>query len=140
MRDPLGRLLPNLPRPYRVVLDWVMTIAGAVLIVLGLKAWVVNPYRIPSSSMEPTLHCAKPAPGCEATFSDRVLACRVCLDVSSPRRGQIIVFETPPLALGGALEYPHYTRPPEFRGWSVPDVLLSGDHGKIESWRKEHVR
>ena len=42
--------------------------------------------------------------------------------------------------LGGALEYPHYTRPPEFRGWSVPDVLLSGDHGKIESWRKEHVR
>ena len=99
MRDPLGRLLPNLPRPYRVVLDWVMTIAGAVLIVLGLKAWVVNPYRIPSSSMEPTLHCAKPAPGCEATFSDRVLACRVCLDVSSPRRGQIIVFETPPLAL-----------------------------------------
>lgn len=44
------------------------------------------------------------------------------------------------LELGGALEYPHYTRPPEFRGWSVPDVLLSGDHGKIESWRKEHVR
>jgi len=43
-------------------------------------------------------------------------------------------------ALGGALEYPHYTRPPEFRGWTVPDVLLSGDHGKIESWRKEHVR
>jgi tRNA (guanine37-N1)-methyltransferase len=42
--------------------------------------------------------------------------------------------------LGGALEYPHYTRPAEFRGWSVPDVLLSGDHAKIESWRREHVR
>ena len=42
--------------------------------------------------------------------------------------------------LGGALEYPHYTRPPDFRGWTVPDVLLSGDHAKIESWRKEHVR
>ena len=42
--------------------------------------------------------------------------------------------------LGGALEYPHYTRPPEFRGWTVPDVLLSGDHAKIDSWRKEHVR
>jgi tRNA (guanine37-N1)-methyltransferase len=42
--------------------------------------------------------------------------------------------------LGGALEYPHYTRPPDFRGWTVPDVLLSGDHGKIDSWRKEHVR
>jgi tRNA (guanine37-N1)-methyltransferase len=42
--------------------------------------------------------------------------------------------------LGGALEYPHYTRPAEFRGWQVPDVLLSGDHARIESWRKEHVR
>ena len=41
---------------------------------------------------------------------------------------------------GAALEYPHYTRPPEFRGWRVPDVLLSGDHGRIERWRKEHVR
>jgi tRNA (guanine37-N1)-methyltransferase len=42
--------------------------------------------------------------------------------------------------LDGRLEYPHYTRPAEFRGWRVPDVLLSGDHGRIESWRKEHVR
>jgi tRNA (guanine37-N1)-methyltransferase len=42
--------------------------------------------------------------------------------------------------LGGGLEYPHYTRPAEFRGWPVPDVLLSGDHARIESWRREHVR
>ncbi len=42
--------------------------------------------------------------------------------------------------LGGALEYPHYTRPAEFRGWSVPDVLLSGDHAKVDAWRREHVR
>jgi tRNA (guanine37-N1)-methyltransferase len=42
--------------------------------------------------------------------------------------------------LGGGLEYPHYTRPAEFRGWSVPDVLLSGDHARIDAWRKEHVR
>src|SRR3954464_13301097 len=42
--------------------------------------------------------------------------------------------------LGGGLEYPHYTRPAEFRGWQVPDVLLSGDHGRIERWRKDHVR
>lgn len=42
--------------------------------------------------------------------------------------------------LGGGLEYPHYTRPAEFRGWQVPDVLLSGDHARIENWRKEHVR
>jgi len=37
----------------------------------------------------------------------------------------------------GLLEYPHYTRPPEFRGWRVPDILLSGDHGKIARWRRE---
>jgi tRNA (guanine37-N1)-methyltransferase len=42
--------------------------------------------------------------------------------------------------LGGGLEYPHYTRPAEFRGWKVPDVLMSGDHGKIEAWRRERVR
>jgi tRNA (guanine37-N1)-methyltransferase len=41
---------------------------------------------------------------------------------------------------GGGLEYPHYTRPAEFRGWRVPDVLLSGDHAKIEGWRREQVR
>jgi len=38
--------------------------------------------------------------------------------------------------LDGGLEYPHYTRPPEFRGWSVPEVLLSGDHGRVEDWRR----
>ncbi len=37
----------------------------------------------------------------------------------------------------GLLEYPQYTRPPEFRGWRVPDVLLSGDHGAIDRWRRE---
>ena len=37
----------------------------------------------------------------------------------------------------GLLEYPHYTRPPEFRGWKVPDLLLSGDHAKIAQWRRE---
>jgi tRNA (guanine37-N1)-methyltransferase len=43
-------------------------------------------------------------------------------------------------ALDGGLEYPHYTRPAEFRGWTVPEVLVSGDHAKIEAWRREHVR
>jgi tRNA (guanine37-N1)-methyltransferase len=42
--------------------------------------------------------------------------------------------------LGGGLEYPHYTRPAEFRGWRVPDVLLSGDHARVDAWRREHVR
>jgi tRNA (guanine37-N1)-methyltransferase len=42
--------------------------------------------------------------------------------------------------LEGGLEYPQYTRPAEFRGWRVPDVLLSGDHGRIAEWRREQSR
>ena len=96
-RDPLARLFPGLPHGVRVTLDWILTIAGAILIVLALKEWVVNPYRIPSSSMEPTLNCAKGAanPGCLGDSSDRVLACRICLDFGSPSRGDIVVFNTP---------------------------------------------
>jgi tRNA (guanine37-N1)-methyltransferase len=40
---------------------------------------------------------------------------------------------------GGLLEYPHYTRPPEFRGWTVPDVLLSGNHAEVRKWRREQA-
>ncbi len=40
-------------------------------------------------------------------------------------------------ALGGRPEYPHYTRPVDFRGWSVPAVLLSGDHGEVARWREQ---
>jgi tRNA (guanine37-N1)-methyltransferase len=40
----------------------------------------------------------------------------------------------------GGLEYPHYTRPADFRGWHVPDVLLSGDHKRIEDWRRAQSR
>jgi tRNA (guanine37-N1)-methyltransferase len=42
--------------------------------------------------------------------------------------------------LEGGLEYPQYTRPAEFRGWRVPEVLLSGDHARIEDWRREQSR
>jgi signal peptidase I len=66
--------------------------------VLLIKAYVVNPYRIPSSSMEPTLHCARPETGCEARFSDRVLANRFIYHFRDPQRGDIVVFKTPPEA------------------------------------------
>ena len=42
--------------------------------------------------------------------------------------------------LEGQVEHPHFTRPAEFRGWGVPPVLLSGDHGAIEEWRRSEVR
>jgi signal peptidase I len=97
-RNPVDRLTRGLPHPWRVTIDWIVTIVGAIAIVLAIKAWVVNPYRIPSSSMEPTLHCARPANGCEARFSDRVLANRFIYHLREPRRGEIVVFETPPAA------------------------------------------
>jgi signal peptidase I len=87
-----------------------MTIVSAVVIVLVVKAYVVTPYRIPSSSMERTLHCARPGPGCEAHFSDRVLACRICLDFSSPSRGDIVVFNTPPAAAKACSEGGTYVK------------------------------
>jgi signal peptidase I len=96
--NPITRATRNLPRGWRLAIDWVVTIVGAIAIVLAIKAWVVNPYRIPSSSMEPTLHCARPASGCEARFSDRVLANRFIYRFRDPRRGEIVVFETPPAA------------------------------------------
>jgi signal peptidase I len=95
---PLRRLTGRLPRPVRVAVDWVLTIAGAVAVVLALKAWVVNPYRIPTASMEPSLHCARPAADCEARFSDRVLANRFIYHFKDPERGDQVVFETPPTA------------------------------------------
>ena len=42
--------------------------------------------------------------------------------------------------LDGGLEYPHFTRPPEFRGWKVPDILLSGHHERIDEWRRAQSR
>jgi signal peptidase I len=97
-RNPVDRLTQGLPHGLRVTIDWIVTIVGAIAIVLAIKAWVVNPYRIPSSSMEPTLHCAAPAHGCESRFSDRVLANRFIYRLRDPKRGEIVVFETPPAA------------------------------------------
>ena len=89
----------SLPAPWDTVVDWVLTITIAVAAVLAIKAWVVNPYRIPSSSMEPTLHCAAPEIGCQAGSSDRVLANRFIYRFRDPERGDIVVFDVPERAL-----------------------------------------
>jgi signal peptidase I len=94
VRNPVDRLTHRLPRPWRIAIDWVVTIVGAVAIVLAIKQWVVNPYRIPTSSMEPTLHCAGAGLGCTVRFSDRVLANRFIYHLVDPDRGDIVVFET----------------------------------------------
>jgi signal peptidase I len=98
VRGPIERLFPNLSHRQRVVLDWIATIVCAVLVVLGVKAWIVNPYRIPSPSMEPALHCARPEPDCESDRSDRVLANRFIYHFRDPKRGEIVVFHAPEAA------------------------------------------
>jgi signal peptidase I len=98
VKGPIDRMTERLPPPWRTAADWLVTIVVAVGAVLAIKAWVVNPYRIPSSSMEPTLHCAEPGDGCQASFSDRVLANRFIYHFTDPERGDIVVFETPPEA------------------------------------------
>ena len=91
----LDRATGRLPRPWRTGIDWLITILVAVVFVLAFEAEIAKPYRIPSSSMEPTLHCAHPAAGCEARFSDRVIACEICYRLSGPKRDQIVVFHAP---------------------------------------------
>jgi signal peptidase I len=92
------KLSSGIPQPWRTIADWVVTIALAVVFVLAFEAEVAKPYRIPSSSMEPTLHCAKPGAWCEGRHNDRVIANRLAFRFGDPKRGQVVVFKTPPRA------------------------------------------
>jgi signal peptidase I len=94
----LDRAQSRLPHPLRTILDWLVTIAVATAFVLAFQAEVAKPYRIPSPSMEPTLHCAKPVENCEGRFSDRVIANRLAYRLRKPERGEIVVFESPAAA------------------------------------------
>jgi signal peptidase I len=94
----LDRSRSRIPRPWRTIIDWSLTIAVAVGFVLAFEAEVAKPYRIPSSSMERTLHCARPGPWCQASVDDRVIANRLAYRFRSPRRGEIVVFNPPAAA------------------------------------------
>jgi signal peptidase I len=101
----LDRSRSRLPRPVRTALDWLVTLAAAVAFILAFEAEIAKPYRIPTSSMEPTLHCARPAPGCRARFADRVIVNRLAYRIREPRRTELVVFHAPPsvaAACGGA--------------------------------------
>lgn len=84
-----------MPQPWRTAIDWLVTIAVAVAIVLAFQAEVAKPYRIPTSSMEPTLHCATPGDFCEGRFDDRVIANRLAYRFGDPERAQVVVFTAP---------------------------------------------
>jgi len=94
----LDRAKSRIPQPWRSVLDWLGTIALAAVFVLAFEAEVAKPYRIPSSSMEPTLHCARPGSWCLGRFNDRVIANRLAYRFGQPERGQVVVFEAPAAA------------------------------------------
>jgi signal peptidase I len=91
-------LVNRLPDPWRKIADWILTLIVAIGFVLAFEAEVAKPYRIPTSSMERTLLCARPGFGCTASMSDRVLVNRLAYDFGSPQRGQIVVFTAPPKA------------------------------------------
>ena len=91
-----GRLLNGIPQPWRKLLDWLLTLSVAIAFVLVFEAEVAKPYRIPSSSMEKTLNCARPGPFCLGAQNDRVIVNRLAYDFGSPERGQIVVFRAPP--------------------------------------------
>src|SRR5262249_43906937 len=94
----LDRAQSRIPQPWRTIVDWLVTIAVASAFVLAFEAEVAKPYRIPSASMEPTLHCAKPTTYCEGRFSDRVIVNRLAYRFRDPRRGDIAVFRAPTAA------------------------------------------
>jgi signal peptidase I len=94
----LDRIESRIPQPWRTIVSWFVTVAVAVAFVLAFQAEVAKPYRIPSPSMEPTLHCAKPVAFCQGRFSDRVIANRLAYRFGDPERGQVVVFQAPAAA------------------------------------------
>ena len=94
----LDRTTSRLPQPWRTIVDWAITLGLAVGFVLVFEAEVAKPYRVPSASMEPTLHCSRPTFGCLGSHDDRVIANRLAYVFGKPKRGQIVVFTAPPAA------------------------------------------
>jgi signal peptidase I len=82
----LDRAQSRIPQPWRTIVDWSVTIAVAVGFVLAFQAEVAKPYRIPTPSMEPTLHCGRPVAHCEGRSSDRVIANRLAYRFRDPKR------------------------------------------------------
>src|SRR5258705_5553713 len=79
----------------RTVVEWVVTLAVAALVVLVVEVEVAQPFRVPTSSMEPTLHCARPGIGCTSSLNDRVIVAKIVYRFRDPRRFEIAVFHAP---------------------------------------------
>ena len=79
----------------RTVVEWVLTLVVAGLFVLVFEVEIAQPFRVPTSSMEPTLLCARPGIGCTASFNDRVLVAKIVYRFRDPKRYEIAVFHAP---------------------------------------------
>ena len=79
----------------RTVVEWVVTLGLAALFVLVFEAEIAQPFRVPTSSMEPTLHCAHPGIGCTGSLNDRVLVAKIVYRFRNPKRFEIAVFHAP---------------------------------------------
>lgn len=94
--EKLGRARARVEQPG---IGRLMTVAAALLglVAVAVLLALFKAYRIPSSAMEPTLHCARPLPGCAASTSDRIAGVRFVLGIE-PKRGDIVTFEMPEAA------------------------------------------
>jgi signal peptidase I len=88
----------------RTVVEWVVTLVVAGLFVLVFEVEIAQPFRVPTSSMEPTLLCARPGIGCTATFNDRVLVAKIVYRFRNPHRFEIAVFHAPAKARAACTE------------------------------------
>jgi signal peptidase I len=70
----------------RTVVEWTVTLALAGLFVLVFEVEIAQPFRVPTSSMEPTLHCAHPGIGCTGSLNDRVLVAKIVYRFRDPKR------------------------------------------------------
>jgi signal peptidase I len=128
----------------RRILEWVVTLAVAGLVVLLVEAELVQPFRVPTSSMEPTLLCARPTEGCTARLNDRVLVAKIVFRFRDPRRGEIVVFHAPAAAKTQCSEGGTYLK----RVIGLPGEVVSErsgffyiDGGKlVEPYLDPHVR
>jgi signal peptidase I len=92
-----SRKTPWLRRGLHVLAWYLLVSVGAWVMFWQIQHFALKAYRIPSSAMEPTLHCARPSPGCEASASDRVVVLRLH-PFWTPTRRDVVAFRTPPKA------------------------------------------
>ncbi len=123
VRWPLYRL----PRPLRIAVDWLVTLGIAAVLVLVLETEVAKPYRIPTSSMEPTLHCARPGYECLGKASDRVIAAKIVYLFRNPERADIVVFTAPARAKSKCQEGGTFVK----RIVGMPGEVVSERHGAV---------